>query len=231
MTQLRDTLTDMLALGGPVVALLALVSVLTLSLVFYKLWQYRAAGVGRHRHLARAIAAWDRRDRDAAAAALGDSQSYLVPVIALAMQAPQDADLAARAEAEAETRFARLERGLGALDMVAQLAPLLGLFGTVLGMIEAFQSLQAGGASVDPSLLAGGIWVALLTTAVGLAVAIPTAMILSWLESRTARERVFADKALRTVLAPGQGLDGGGAEAVVESGARSGAGGAAGDRA
>lgn len=73
-------------------------------------------------------------------------------------------------------------------------------------MIEAFQSLQGAGSSVDPSLLAGGIWVALLTTAVGLAVAMPTSMILAWFESRTARERVFADKALQTVLVPGQTL-------------------------
>ena len=92
------------------------------------------------------------------------------------------------------------------MDTVAQLAPLLGLFGTVLGMIEAFQSLQTAGAGVDPSLLAGGIWVALVTTAVGLAVAMPTSMVLSWFESRTARERVFADKALRTILVPTQAL-------------------------
>ena len=111
---------------------------------------------------------------------------------------------AKRLEAEAEVRFARLEGGFRLLDSVAQLAPLLGLFGTVLGMIEAFQSLQSAGSTVDPSLLAGGIWVALMTTAVGLAVAMPTSMILAWFESRTARERVFADKALRTVLAPGQ---------------------------
>ena len=71
-------------------------------------------------------------------------------------------------------------------------------------MIDAFQGLQEGGASVDPSLLAGGIWVALLTTAAGLAVAMPTSMVLAWLESRTAQERVFADMALRTILVPGQ---------------------------
>ena len=109
---------------------------------------------------------------------------------------------AARLQAEAETRFAKLERGFRLLDSVAQLAPLLGLFGTVLGMIEAFQSLQAAGAQVDPSILAGGIWVALLTTAVGLVVAMPTALILSWFEQRMEAERVLADKAILTVLHP-----------------------------
>jgi len=107
-----------------------------------------------------------------------------------------------RLAAEAEARFATLEGGFRALDSVAQLSPLLGLFGTVLGMIDAFQSLQSAGSQVDPSLLAGGIWVALLTTAVGLAVAMPTAMVLSWLESRMDGERVFADTAIQTICAP-----------------------------
>lgn len=85
---------------------------------------------------------------------------------------------------------------------MAQLAPLLGLFGTVLGMISAFQALQQAGAQVDPSILAGGIWVALLTTAVGLAVAMPTSVALSWFEVRMEADRVLAHKALHTILAP-----------------------------
>ena len=60
-----------------------------------------------------------------------------------------------------------LEGGFRLLDTIGQTAPLLGLFGTVLGMIDAFQALQEAGQAVDPSLLAGGIWVALLTTAAG----------------------------------------------------------------
>lgn len=69
-------------------------------------------------------------------------------------------------------------------------------------MIEAFQSLQSAGAQVDPSILAGGIWVALLTTAVGLVVAMPTAVVLSWFEGRMDAERVISDKAILTVLQP-----------------------------
>ena len=99
-------------------------------------------------------------------------------------------------------RFARLERGFRLLDSVAQLAPLLGLFGTVLGMISAFQALQEAGSQVDPSILAGGIWVALLTTAVGLAVAMPTSLLLTWFESRVARESELLERALTIVLNP-----------------------------
>jgi biopolymer transport protein ExbB len=65
-------------------------------------------------------------------------------------------------------------KGLSILASVAHLAPLLGLFGTVLGMIEVFRRLESIGGRADVSLLSGGIWVALLTTAFGLLVAIPT---------------------------------------------------------
>jgi biopolymer transport protein ExbB len=204
MTLIRDAIMRVLDLGGPVVLLLLCVSVLTAALVLYKLWQYQAARVGRHRQLAAAVAAWDLGDRPAAVAALDESRSYLSPVLRMALNAPQTPELSARVDAEAEDRFARLERGLGALDMVAQLAPLMGLFGTVIGMIEAFQKLQSAGSSVDPSLLAGGIWVALLTTAAGLAVAMPTSLVLSWLTARMQRERVFANRAFRVVFAPQQ---------------------------
>lgn len=199
-------LREILGLGGPVVAILIVMSVLTLAVTIYKLWQFAACGVGRHRVLSEALAAWDAGDRAAARARLAKSNSYLAPLVGAAMDAPDLPGIDDRLDAEAGLALAGLERGFRLLDTVAQLAPLLGLFGTVLGMINAFQSLQSAGSSVDPSLLAGGIWVALVTTAVGLAVAMPTSMVLSWFESRTARERVFADKALRTVLVPGQSL-------------------------
>ncbi|SFQ52509.1 biopolymer transport protein ExbB [Roseivivax halotolerans] len=200
MTNIAEAIRRIADLGGPVVLLLIAVSVVTLAVVLYKLWQFNSAGVGRHKALSEAIASWDRGDRAGARAALDRSTSYLAPVVDMALSAGPGA--AQRLEAEAETRFARLERGFRFLDSVAQLAPLLGLFGTVLGMIEAFQALQDAGAQVDPSILAGGIWVALLTTAVGLVVAMPTALALSWFEARMDDERVTASRALYTVLAP-----------------------------
>ncbi len=206
MDAILQNLMGIMALGGPVVAILIVTSIATLSLIFYKLWQYRAAGVGRHIELSRAILAWDRQDRAGAMAHLHKSRSYLAPVIAMSLGGTETA-LSDRVDAEAEARFAELERGLNVLDMVTQLAPLLGLFGTVLGMIEAFQTLQGAGNAVDPALLAGGIWVALLTTAAGLAVAMPTSLVLTWFEARMTRERIFANQALRTVFAPGHAAE------------------------
>lgn len=199
MTLVMDMLTRLAELGGPVVLVLVGLSVLVLAVTLYKLWQFAAAGVGRHAALRRAVDAWDQGDRAGARAELEKSTSYLRPVIDMAFDGQSDAE---RLDAEAETRFARLETGFRILDVVAQMSPLLGLFGTVLGMISAFQALQEAGSQVDPSILAGGIWVALLTTAVGLAVAMPTQLVLSWFEARMDSERVIAQKALRTALSP-----------------------------
>jgi biopolymer transport protein ExbB len=199
IANIQDSIERIADLGGPVVLLLCALSVVVLAVVLYKLWQFAVAGVGRHKALAEAIAAWDAGDRTEARDHLGRSRSYLAPIVAMALDGQTDA---ARLEAEAEAQFARLESGFRLLDSVAQLAPLLGLFGTVLGMISAFQALQEAGAQVDPSILAGGIWVALLTTAVGLAVAMPTSVVLSWFEARMDADRVLAQKAVHTVLSP-----------------------------
>lgn len=200
-------LRQILDLGGPVVAVLAAVSVLTLAVVLFKIVQFRRAGVGRHKVLRQSLAQWDRGEKATARTSLGASQSYLAPLARSAMAQPGADGLTDRLEADAEAHFLRLERGFRLLDGVAQLAPLMGLFGTVLGMIEAFQSLQSAGSQVDPSLLAGGIWVALLTTAVGLAVAMPTQVILSWLEARMDAERVIAAQVITTIVTPQETTD------------------------
>lgn len=200
MSQIFDPLRRIAEVGGPVVMILIGVGVLTFAVALYKLWQFWMAGVGHHHALRTAVSAWDHGDKAAARVAMDRSASYLAPIVDMALIATPD--MVQRLQADAESSFAKLERGFRLLDSVAQLAPLLGLFGTVLGMIEAFQSLQDAGAQVDPSILAGGIWVALLTTAVGLVVAMPTAFILSWFESRMEAERVIADQAIMTVLKP-----------------------------
>lgn len=199
---LFEALNGLFALGGPVFAILFFMSVVTMSVTLYKIWQFSTSGVGRHRVLAEALRLWDTGDTAGANERLQESRSYLAPFIGRAMNAQKREGIDERLDTEVAQALSVLERGFRLLDNIAQIAPLLGLFGTVLGMIEAFRSLQSAGATVDPSLLAGGIWVALLTTAVGLAVAIPTSMVLTWFESRMARERIFADTALRTVFVP-----------------------------
>ena len=67
-----------------------------------------------------------------------------------------------------------LEKRIDILGIIAHTAPLLGLLGTVTGMIRAFMVIESASGRVNPQLLAGGIWEALLTTAFGLMIAIPS---------------------------------------------------------
>lgn len=94
-----------------------------------------------------------------------------------------------RAEAEARRvgslEAQKAESYLPLLSFIAQAAPLLGLLGTVLGMVDLFLGLQASGLrEIDVSLLSSGIWKALLTTAAGLTVAVPTLAAYSYLAHR-----------------------------------------------
>ena len=75
-------------------------------------------------------------------------------------------------EAQAREEVKNLEKGMGVLSSVVAVSPMLGFFGTVVGMIRAFMQIESLGGSVNPSRLAGGIWEALVTTAAGLGVAI-----------------------------------------------------------
>ena len=77
-----------------------------------------------------------------------------------------------------------LSRYMHALATIGNIAPLLGLLGTVLGMIKAFMVIEQMGGKVNASVLAGGIWEAMLTTAAGLAVALPTMVAYSYLTHR-----------------------------------------------
>ena len=78
----------------------------------------------------------------------------------------------------------KLERFLGVLATLAFLAPLLGLLGTVAGMIDAFGTIASSGGYATVTELSGGVYKSLLTTAAGLVVATPTFVAYSYLSSR-----------------------------------------------
>ena len=81
----------------------------------------------------------------------------------------------------------KLEHQIGYLALIGNLAPMVGLFGTVTGMINAFQVIAAGGAAPSPQKLAEGIATALFTTMVGLAIALPSLAIFDIFKNRLAR--------------------------------------------
>ncbi len=84
----------------------------------------------------------------------------------------------------AEEEVRGFSRYLQPLATIGNITPLLGLLGTVIGMIKAFMVIQQMGGKVNASVLAGGIWEAMLTTALGLSVALPTMVAYSYLIGR-----------------------------------------------
>lgn len=179
---------SLLEIGGPVVTILVLMSFVALLIVVMKLIQFRALRIGNIRPVQRAVSAWRRGDREQVLEQLEGSRNPVAQLVVLAIRG-RNSELAEEQVREEVLRFGsdmlfQLRRGLRPLEVIGSLAPLLGLLGTVLGMIKAFQQLEAAGNQVNPAILSGGIWEALLTTAVGLCVAIPAVALLNWLERR-----------------------------------------------
>ncbi|MFY0635360.1 MAG: MotA/TolQ/ExbB proton channel family protein [Vannielia sp.] len=179
-------MADFLWQGGPAIWAIAALSVLTLALILWKIWRYSVAGAWSRKASFSAVDTWVGGQRDAALQALAQRRGVRSRMTHAAMQARLTLEEeSAREEVSrvAKRELSRLSGGLRVLELIATIAPLLGLLGTVLGMIDAFQTLQEAGNRADPALLAGGIWEALLTTAAGMAVAIPASIALTWFES------------------------------------------------
>jgi biopolymer transport protein ExbB len=189
------SLGDLLRDGGPILVLLVIVSLLAATLIALKFLQLARLRVGARGFVSESLALWQARRPDEALALLDASPNPIAPVLATAMRdlgrPGTEATERVREEVlrEAAAQQQRLNIYTRGLDVIATLAPLLGLLGTVLGMIEAFRELEAAGGRADPSLLAGGIWEALLTTAAGLAIAIPAAAAVHWIEGVVGRLR------------------------------------------
>jgi biopolymer transport protein ExbB len=81
-----------------------------------------------------------------------------------------------------------MERNMGILATISGIAPLIGFLGTVTGMIQAFMEIERLGGNVNATVLAGGIWEALLTTAAGLSVGIPTFIFYNYITSKIGRQ-------------------------------------------
>ena len=171
-----EPVQQFLATGGPALAAIAVLSVLTLAIILWKLWRLVLSGAWSSRQAQHMLAAGD--------AGAGTPRNIRARFVAGALQARALPDALAREEILriGAGELAALRSGLRPLDLIVTIAPLIGLLGTVLGMIEAFQALETSAGQADPSVLAGGIWEALLTTAAGMAVAIPAAVALSWFE-------------------------------------------------
>ena len=168
--------------------ILVLVSLLAATLIALKLLQLARLRVRARDFVDESFRLWQAQRSEEAFARLDATPNPIAPVLATAMRGlgRPGVEPTERVREEVLREAAAQQQQLNAytrgLDVIATLAPLLGLLGTVLGMIEAFRELEAAGGRADPGLLAGGIWEALLTTAAGLAIAIPSAAAVHWID-------------------------------------------------
>ncbi len=200
-----DQLFSFVDTGGPVVVILLVLSIVVLAIVFMKIWQFYWIQLGERKFINLALEQWRERQYEAAISILKVSRNPIARVLETAMHAIQhkhcDFDIAREEVLRvAAIHLAAIRSYLKPIEVIAALSPLLGLLGTVFGMIEAFKQLEAAGTAVDPAILSGGIWEALLTTAMGLSVAIPAIFILNWLEQRIAKFQLVLEDAMTQVF-------------------------------
>lgn len=200
---------DMIAVGGPVVLILLAMSVFAVAIILAKSVQFAAIGSGRgvERVVGQVRAGRMREALNGAKRLRGAEKAAVLCAVEGLSVGRQDARVREEARRLGSEALETMGGWLRPLEVIASLAPLLGLFGTVLGMIDAFAELEAAGSRVDPSILSGGIWEALLTTAVGLAVAIPAVVAFNWFERRIERTEHRIENALSALFASDPALE------------------------
>lgn len=201
-------LHELLAQGGWAMYPIYACSVLTVGMFLKKVFELRAARLQDVSWVESVVEHALRGELDAAHRAcrvLVHPASRVVAALVHALdEAPEQAEAEAKRVATLELN--RLESGVNLLSFLAQVSPLLGLLGTVLGMVEMFMGLQeAGDGNVAVGDLASGIWKALLTTAAGLTVAVPALAGYAYLGSRIDQVRLqIVDIVQRVTFAAGR---------------------------
>ena len=202
------SLHQMIALldaGGPVAIVLIVLSVIVLALTLLKIWHYFLIQLDARKFIPLALDYWRNQRPSDALEILKKTRSPIARVMESAMNILRDNKLDGETAREEVMRVASVHLDavrthLKSIEVIAAISPLLGLLGTVFGMMEAFKRLESAGTAVDPAILSGGIWEALITTAMGLSVAIPAVFVLNWLERRVSRFQLAMEDAMTQVF-------------------------------
>ena len=178
-------LQDALSVGGPALWVIFGISIVLVTVGLWKFWHLIKLGAWNKKQADEILKLWLEKKVEPVDA---NQQNIRAKILGQTILAISDKNYTNEMVREECVRLANknlneARRGLRIIDLIITIAPLVGLLGTVLGMIEAFQALQDSGAQADPSALAGGIWEALLTTAAGMGIAIPASILLSWYDS------------------------------------------------
>lgn len=177
---------ELISRGGVLLVPILLCSVAALAMVLER-WIAFARMKKQERGLAEQVADLVLTDREADAEHLaGAHHSPMGRLLAQALSVrDRGREIMETVMAQAvDGEVQKLSTSIQGLATIANVAPIIGLLGTVVGMIKAFMVIQEMGGKVNAAVLAGGIWEAMLTTAAGLGVALPVMLAHSWLAAR-----------------------------------------------
>jgi len=186
---IQGTLLGYFNKGGPVMWPLLFAAILALAFIIERWWVLSRAKIRTDEFLNRLRAALLKRK--SAKEAIGVCEEYKGPIAnilkaGLVKYGTTEEEIEKAIEIAVTHELARLERGLAVLGSIANIAPLMGFLGTVTGMIKSFGVLAEQGLK-NPEKVAEGISEALITTATGLAIAIPAALFYNWFSTKISR--------------------------------------------
>ncbi|MEE2961003.1 MAG: MotA/TolQ/ExbB proton channel family protein [Myxococcota bacterium] len=178
-------LWDLLTRGGVLIYPIGLCSLVTVAVFIERLWHLQKSRIIPETFTKRIESLIvDGRVSDALLLCQESSNPMAnVFSAALSQKSLQRAEIKELVEETGKYEAAQLEKYIEILGTCAAITPLLGLLGTVIGMMSVFQQVEVNGLG-DPSLFASGIWQALITTAVGISVAIPAYIFYKYLQGR-----------------------------------------------
>lgn len=182
-------LVDLFNKGGPMMWPLLIAAILGLTFIIERFWVLYRSKIRTDEFLTKVRAALLKKR--SVKQAISICEEYRGPIAAilkagLLKYGTSDEEIEKNIQIAATHELARLERGLAVLASVANVSPMLGFLGTVTGMIRAFGDL-AGVTQVEPSVVAGGISEALITTATGLIIAVPALIFYNWFSAMISR--------------------------------------------
>ncbi|MBW2704046.1 MAG: MotA/TolQ/ExbB proton channel family protein [Deltaproteobacteria bacterium] len=182
----NSDMIDTLVRGGFMMIPILLGSVLALTIVIERFWALQRPKVLPESFLRRMKEMVESGKRSEALSACHENDSHVARVLAAGLEQEDRprAEIVEALEVAGRQEGARLSRWVGALGAIAALEPLMGLLGTVLGLIESFQEVEKLKVVGNPSVVASGVWQALITTAAGLVIAIPTFAMYRYFRSR-----------------------------------------------
>jgi biopolymer transport protein ExbB len=160
--------------GGPLMYPLLFGSVLMIAIIIERGYHFIRARVNR-RFIGRVVNVIEEGDLQRAQRIAKECRGPIAAIVEAALRYrsyTQDV-VENKISLTGDQELKRLSKNLHLLELTGKIAPMIGLLGTVIGMVEAFRELSSVKGLVDPSLLAGGIWEALITTVAGLFVGIP----------------------------------------------------------